>query len=67
MNPIDQNNSILELLNGLSPSQREKVISIIKNMSRSNEESREQENIKLEAMKQISLALGKDRTLKPFF
>lgn len=67
MNPFDQNNSILELLNGLSPSQREKVISIIRNMARFNDETKEQENFKLEAMKQISLALGKDRTLKPFF
>lgn len=67
MNPFNQNNSILEMLDGLSPSQREKVISMIRTMARTNDDAKEQENFKREAMKQINLALGKDRTLRPFF
>ena len=67
MNAPNQGTSIQELLNGLSPAQRQKALDFIKSMARYNQEEKAQEIFKREALKEIGLALGKNRILKPFF
>lgn len=57
---------ILESLNSLDNTQTEKVLNYIKGLV-NGPEKQNNHNIKREAMKQIRLALGRDRTINPIF
>jgi hypothetical protein len=67
MQSIHQRHQILESLNSLDQSQTEKVLEYIRSLLHTRKDETSHQRLKREALKEISLALGKDRKLRPFF
>lgn len=67
MTSIHQKNQIMKSLDFLDQHQTEKVLAYIRSLAHSRQEEMSHQNLKREALKEIRLALGKDRTLRPFF
>ena len=67
MNSFHQKNQILESLDSLDQGQTEKVLEYIRSLVHCRSEESAQQRLKREAMKEIRLALGADRKLRPFF
>jgi hypothetical protein len=67
MNSFHKKDMILESLSSLNQAQAERALTFIRNLQRYSQDEKAKENLKREAMKEIRLALGKDRMLKPFF
>ena len=67
MTSFHQKHQIMESLDFLDHHQTEKVLAYVRSLARSRQEEMSHQNLKREALKEIRLALGKDRTLKPFF
>jgi hypothetical protein len=67
MTSFHQKNQILESLNSLDQSQTEKVLEYIRTLAHSRKDESAHQRLKREALKEIRLALGNDRKLRPFF
>jgi hypothetical protein len=67
MNSFYQKTQILESLDSLDQGQTEKVLAYIRSLSHSRSDDAAHQRLKREAMKEIRLALGNDRKLRPFF
>jgi hypothetical protein len=67
MTSFHHKHQIMESLDSLDQSQTEKVLAYIRTLTHSRQEEMSHQNLKREALKEIRLALGKDRTLRPFF
>ena len=67
MTSFYQRHQILASLDGLDQRQTEKVLDYIRSLEGGGKDESQQQKIKREAMKEIRLALGQDRTLKPYF
>jgi hypothetical protein len=62
-----QRHQILASLDGLDQRQTEKVLEYIRSLQGAGREESQHQKVKREAMKEIRMALGQDRTLKPYF
>lgn len=67
MTSFHQRHQILASLDGLDQGQTEKVLEYIRGLERPGKDESHHQKLKREAMKEIRLALGQDRTLKPYF
>jgi hypothetical protein len=67
MTTIDQKHLILESLDSLDQTQTEKVLAYIQGLTYASREDAGYQRLKREAMKEIRLALGKDRKLNRAF
>lgn len=67
MTSFHQKHQILESLDSLDHSQTEKVLAYIRTLMHKRQDENFHQSVKQEALKEIRLALGKDRLLKPFF
>lgn len=67
MTSFYQRHQILASLDGLDQRQTEKVLEYIRSIQGSGKDESQHQKVKREAMKEIRLALGQDRTLKPYF
>ena len=67
MTSFHQKNQILESLDSLDHGQTEKVLAYIRSLAHSRNDESAHQRLKREAMKEIRLALGNDRKLRPFF
>lgn len=64
---IHQRHQILESLNSLDQGQTEKVLEYIRTLLHARKDESHHQKMKREALKEIRLALGQDRTLRPNF
>jgi len=62
-----QKHQILESLDSLDPGQTEKVLEYIHTLVHTRKDETNQQKVKREALKEIRLALGQDRLLRPNF
>ena len=67
MTSFHQRHQILESLDYLDQSQTEKVLAYIRTLMHTDKDEISHQRLKREALKEIRLALGQDRKLKPFF
>jgi hypothetical protein len=67
MSYFHQKHQIMESLDSLDQGETNKVLEYIQSLKRYSKEETAHERLKREAMKEIHLALGKDRKLRPFF
>lgn len=67
MTSFYQRHQILASLDGLDAGQTEKVLEYIRSLQRVGKDESHDQKVKREAMKEIRLALGRDRTLRPYF
>ena len=67
MTSFHQKHQILESLNSLDPGQTEKVLEYIRALQHSRKDEPHHQKMKREAMREIRLALGQDRPLRPYF
>jgi len=67
MTSFHQKNQILESLDFLDPGQTEKVLEYIRTLVHTRKDESAHQRLKREALKEIRLALGNDRKLRPFF
>ena len=67
MTSFHQKNQILESLDSLDHGQTEKVLEYIRTLVHSRKDESAHQRLKREALKEIRLALGNDRKLRPFF
>jgi len=67
MTSFYQRHQILASLDGLDQSQTEKVLEYIRSLQGTGKNESHHQKVKRQAMKEIRLALGHDRTLKPYF
>jgi hypothetical protein len=67
MTSIHQRHQILESLNALDQGQAEKVLDFIRSLQQTRKDETHQQKMKREAMREIRLALGHDRMLRPYF
>ncbi len=67
MTSFHQRHQILDSLDALDQRQTEKVLEYIRSLQGSVRDESQHQKVKREAMKEIRLALGQDRTLKPYF
>jgi hypothetical protein len=67
MIPFHQKHQILESLDALDQGQTEKVLDYIRTLQHSRKDESHSQKVKREAMREIRLALGQDRTLRPYF
>lgn len=67
MTSFYQRHEILASLDGLDQRQTEKVLEYIRTLQPIGKDESHHQKVKREAMKEIRLALGHDRTLKPYF
>lgn len=62
-----QKHQILESLDSLDQGQTEKVLEYIRTLMNSKKDESHHQRMKREALREIRLALGQDRTLRPYF
>jgi hypothetical protein len=62
-----QRHQILASLDGLDQRQTEKVLEYIRVLQGAGRDESQHQKVKREGMKEIRMALGQDRTLKPYF
>ncbi len=67
MTSFNQRHQILESLDYLDQGQTEKVLEYIRTLMHTHKDEVSHQSLKREALKEIRLALGKDRKLRPFF
>jgi hypothetical protein len=67
MSSFHQRHQILESLDYLDQHQTEKVLAYIRTLMHSHQDELSHQRLKREALKEIRMALGKDRKLRPFF
>ena len=67
MTSFHQKNQILESLDSLDQGQTEKVLEYIRTLVHTRKDESAHQRLKREALKEIRLALGNDRKLRPFF
>ena len=67
MTSFHQKNQILESLDSLDHGQTEKVLEYIRTLAHTRRDESAHQRLKREALKEIRLALGNDRKLRPFF
>jgi hypothetical protein len=67
MTSFHQKNQILDSLNSLDHGQTEKVLEYIRTLVHTRKDESAHQTLKREALKEIRLALGNDRKLRPFF
>ncbi|WP_276368519.1 hypothetical protein [Chryseolinea sp. H1M3-3] len=67
MTSINQRHQILESLDYLDQGQTEKVLAYIQTLMHTHKDEISHQKLKREALREIRLALGQDRKLKPFF
>jgi hypothetical protein len=67
MTYFHQKHQIMESLDSLDQGETKQVLEYIQKLMHSREEETAHQRLKREAMKEIHLALGKDRKLRPFF
>ena len=67
MTSFHQKNQILESLDSLDHGQTEKVLEYIRTLVHNRKDESAHQRLKREALKEIRLALGNDRKLRPFF
>ncbi len=67
MTSFHQKNQILESLDSLDHGQTEKVLEYIRALAHTRKDESAHQRLKREALKEIRLALGNDRKLRPFF
>ena len=67
MTSFHQKNQILESLDSLDHGQTEKVLEYIRSLAHNRKDESAHQRLKREALKEIRLALGNDRKLRPFF
>jgi len=67
MTSFHQKNQILESLDSLDHGQTEKVLEYIRTLAHARKDESAHQRLKREALKEIRLALGNDRKLRPFF
>lgn len=67
MTSFYQRHQILASLDALDQPQTEKVLEYIRSLQGNGKDEFQHQKVKREAMKEIRLALGQDRTLKPYF
>ncbi len=67
MSSFYHRHQILSSLDGLDQDQTEKVLEYIRSLQGNGKNELHHQKVKREAMKEIRLALGQDRPLKPYF
>jgi hypothetical protein len=67
MTSFHQRHQILASLDSLDQSQTEKLLEYIRALQVKGKEEPHHQKMKREAMKEIRLALGQDRMLRPYF
>jgi hypothetical protein len=67
MTSFHQRHQILASLDALDQGQTEKVLEYIRGLQHTRKDDSHHQHMKREAMKEIRLALGRDRTLRPYF
>lgn len=67
MTSFHQRHQILESLDSLDQGQTEKVLEYIRALQHTRRDESHHQKAKREAMREIRLALGQDRTLRPYF
>jgi hypothetical protein len=67
MTSFHKKHQILESLDSLDQGQTEKVLAYIRTLIYTRQDESSHQRLKREALKEIRLALAKDRKLRPFF